>query len=402
MESFVWSHLYGSKVLWRDDHKLGSPAARWHWYWWKERECLDELGLRCGTKGPLPNGEPGQQAWQSWFFMIFAPFLMWKLWWCFTLEIVSMQFSALEGTDLEYENVTQISVNGTALETSMFVTSDNAGVAFGKSSIFNGTWENPPNFSIFEGDHLGKTTLFRKRLLLDEKVASQRKRQLPGATLKEMNHAALRAVGMGTWRRVVGKGMGKSSWRCLKPILKQSIKGFGWFGWFGFLSGRVFQNGQFLHGQSFFEGNETQMPGFLGCSYKKPLRCGATVEHCQKLRDLTVKPFSKSSQAQISQIPSKKHTVSPQKNLYPHDFAGYSGYDFSDNFLSNHSNKTNPKSHPKSLLVPGSCAGCVDFRPAAKAPEPCSWKLICCQCGMVNWVMGCVYLYMFFFFSRFL
>ena len=110
------------------------------------------------------------------------------------------------------------------------------GVAFGKSSIFKGIWENPPKFSIFEGDHLAKTCIVlfvggifwgkhavsEFRLLLDGKVASQRKRQLPGATLKEMNHAALRAVGMGTWRRVVGKGMGKSSWRCLKPILKQS------------------------------------------------------------------------------------------------------------------------------------------------------------------------------------
>ena len=86
------------------------------------------------------------------FFMIFAPFLMWKL-----CVVVVMQFSALEGTDLEYENVTQIGVNGT--ETSMSVTSDNAGVSFGKSSIFKGIWENPPNFSIFEGDHLAKTCI---------------------------------------------------------------------------------------------------------------------------------------------------------------------------------------------------------------------------------------------------
>lgn len=60
---------------------------------------MDEFGLRCGTKGPLPNGEPGQQAWQS-------------LKWCFTLGIVSMKFSALEGNDLESENVTQIGGEG--------------------------------------------------------------------------------------------------------------------------------------------------------------------------------------------------------------------------------------------------------------------------------------------------
>lgn len=57
---FMDPRSYGEMIiswvpLWRDDH----------WYWWKEREYLDEFGLRCGTKGPLPNGEPGQQAWQS-------------------------------------------------------------------------------------------------------------------------------------------------------------------------------------------------------------------------------------------------------------------------------------------------------------------------------------------------
>lgn len=54
-----------------------------------------------------------------------------------------MQFSALEGTDLESENVTQIGVKGTALETSMCVISDQVLISLkanisGKSSIFLG------------------------------------------------------------------------------------------------------------------------------------------------------------------------------------------------------------------------------------------------------------------------
>ena len=58
-----------------------------------------------------------------------------------------MQFSALEGTDLEYEHVTQISVKGTALETSMCVISDQVSILlkaniWGNTSIFLGGY--PP------------------------------------------------------------------------------------------------------------------------------------------------------------------------------------------------------------------------------------------------------------------
>ena len=134
-----------------------------------------------------------------------------------------------------------------------------------------------------------------------------------------------------------------------------------------------FSERSICHGQSFFEGLDL-------------LRCGATVEHCQKLRDLTVKPFSKSS---LPNPIKKRYSISPKNSVSP----WFAGYDLRKKIHQ----ITQTKQIPNLIQIsPGSCAGCVDFRPAAKAPEPCSKKWFAVNVAWVNWVMGCVYLYMFF------
>lgn len=97
---------------------------------------------------------------------------MGELWWCFTLEIVSMQFSALEGTDLEYEHVTQISVKGTALETSMCVISDQVSILlkaniWGNTSIFWGGY--PDTLQATNISHFGKRKIIFQEVFLGRK-----------------------------------------------------------------------------------------------------------------------------------------------------------------------------------------------------------------------------------------
>lgn len=72
----VWSHLYGSKVLWRDDHKLGSPVARWPLVYDGGRSATVWMNLDWGVvpKAHCPmvnlDSKPGRVDF-SWFLLLF-------------------------------------------------------------------------------------------------------------------------------------------------------------------------------------------------------------------------------------------------------------------------------------------------------------------------------------------
>ena len=85
----------------------------------------------------------------------------------------------------------------------------------------------------------------------------------------------------GPEKRVVGKGRGEIQLEMSETNLRNQRIWMIWMIWL--FVGKGFSDGQFFM-IFFFSRRKFQMPGFLGCSYKKPLRCGATVEHCQTLR----------------------------------------------------------------------------------------------------------------------